>query len=80
MQMETVGFASSNSNIAAVSHFQMFLQGSDLDIDKSYMMGLEMDDNGRYLGWSNLFNLDSLENIEASETLPMPTGRTYVYS
>lgn len=80
MQMETIAFTGANSNVAAVSHFQMFLQGSDLDIDKSYMMGLEMDDNGRYLGWSNLFNLDSLENIEASETLPMPTGRTYTYS
>lgn len=80
MQMETVGFTGPNSNVAAVSHFQMFLQGSDLDIDKSYMMGLEMDDNGRYLGWSNLFDLNSLENIEASETLPMPTGRTYTYS
>jgi len=58
----------------------MFLQGSDLDIDKSYMMGLVMDNNGRYLGWSKLFDLTSLENIEASETLPLPQERTYVKS
>lgn len=80
MQMETVGFTGIGSNISAVSHFQMFLQGSDLDIDKSYMMGLVMDNNGRYLGWSKLFDLTSLENIEASETLPLPQGRTYVKS
>ena len=78
MQMETVAFTGVGNNIAAVSHFQMFLQGSDLDIDKSYMMGLVMDDNGRYLGWSDLFDLSSLENIEASETLPMPQNRKYI--
>lgn len=77
MQMETVAFTGVGSNVAAVSHFQMFLQGSDLDIDKSYMMGLVMDNNGRYLGWSDLFDLSSLENIEASETLPMPQNRNY---
>jgi hypothetical protein len=41
------------------------------------MMGLVMDNNGRYLGWSNLFDLTSLENIEASETLPMAQNRKY---
>lgn len=35
-------------------------------------MGLCFDENGLYEGWSNLFNYDSIENLNASEYLPMP--------
>ena len=41
------------------------------------MMGLSFDNNGIYMGWSDLFNYNSLEEIEASEELPMPRGRKY---
>ena len=42
------------------------------DIDKAYIMGLAFDDNGQYIGWSSLFNYNSLETIQASEYLPLP--------
>ena len=32
-------------------------------------MGLCFDDNGKYLGWSNLFNYDNEATLEASEKL-----------
>jgi hypothetical protein len=44
------------------------------------MMGLNFDNNGIYMGWSDLFSYNSLEEIEASEELPMPRGRKYVNS
>lgn len=35
-------------------------------------MGLCFDTNGKYIGWSNLFNYSTKETLEASEYLPMP--------
>lgn len=78
MKMECIGFNGVDTNYCAVSHFQTFLQGSDYDIDKSYMMGLNFDNNGLYMGWSDLFSYNSLAEIEASEELPMPKGRKYI--
>jgi hypothetical protein len=40
-------------------------------------MGHSFDDNGVYIGWSNLFKYSSLEALQASEQLPMPQGRRY---
>ena len=80
MKMECVGFNGVDTNYCAVSHFQAFLQGSDYDIDKSYMMGLNFDNNGIYMGWSDIFSYNSLEEIEASEELPMPSGKRYQYN
>jgi Glu-tRNA(Gln) amidotransferase subunit E-like FAD-binding protein len=42
------------------------------------MMGLNFDNNGLYMGWSDLFSYNSLKEIEASEELPMPKGRKYI--
>jgi len=35
-------------------------------------MGLAFDDNGQYIGWSSLFNYNSIDTIKASEYLPLP--------
>ena len=43
-------------------------------------MGYEFDDNGRYIGWSDLFDTSSIETLKASEYLPIPNGVTYVKS
>ena len=40
-------------------------------------MGLSFDGNGRYVGWSNLFDYSSLSTIKASEYLPMPKRKVY---
>lgn len=42
-------------------------------------MGLSFDTNGKYLGWSNLFNYNSIEELEASEKLPMPKNVKHMY-
>lgn len=77
MQMETVAFAGVSSNQCFVSHWQTWLQGSDYDIDKAYLMGLSFDDNGTYVGWSTLFDYSSLSTLKASEYLPMPKKKVY---
>lgn len=40
-------------------------------------MGLNFDSNGKYFGWSNLFDYSSIENLNASEQLPMPQNIKY---
>lgn len=42
------------------------------DIDKAYIMGLSFDGNGKYVGWSTLFDHSTLATLEASEWLPYP--------
>lgn len=80
MKMKSVGFSSSEKNIVYVSHWQTWLQGSDYDIDKAYIMGNEFDANGFYIGWSPLFRFDSIEALNASETLPTPNGRRTMFA
>lgn len=77
MQMKCVGFTGTATNQCFVSHWQTWLQGSDYDIDKAYIMGHNFDDNGVYIGWSDQFKYSSLEAIKASEQLPMPQGRRF---
>jgi len=35
-------------------------------------MGLAFDDNGSYVGWSNLFDYTDIDTLTASEKLPLP--------
>lgn len=75
MPQRVVAFDNNDINTAYVSTFQLFLQGSDLDIDAVTLLGSEFDDNGKYVMWSNLADISSVENLEASQQLPFPTGR-----
>nr|DAH58204.1 MAG TPA: hypothetical protein [Bacteriophage sp.] len=77
MQMRAVALTQSSKNIVYVSHWQIWLQGSDYDIDKAYIMGYEFDDNGKYVGWSDLFDYSSIEGLKASEYLPIPDNVIY---
>lgn len=79
MKMKAVAFTSSDKNVVNVSHWQTWLQGSDYDIDKAYIMGYEFDTNGQYVGWSPYFNYSTIESLKASEKIPTPNGRLYMY-
>jgi hypothetical protein len=78
--MLCVGYTGTSTNQCFVSHWQTWLQGSDYDIDKAYIMGHSFDDNGVYIGWSNMFKYSSVEALKASEQLPMPDGTVYTLS
>lgn len=47
------------------------MQGK-LDIDKAYVMGQEVGDDGKIIKYSNLFDYSSLETLQASLWLPVP--------
>lgn len=78
MKMRTVGFTQVNNNRIYVSHFQAWLQGADYDIDKAYVMGFNFDDNGQFIGWSDLFDYSSNEALESSCSLPVPRNSKWV--
>lgn len=78
MKMKNVAFSGIKTGQCFVAAIQTWLQGSDYDIDKAYVMGLSFDSNGKYIGWSDLFNYDSIELLNASEELPVPKGVKYV--
>lgn len=73
MGMDTVAFIKGDANDVYVSHWQLFLQGSDYDIDKIYMMMYAMK-NGLFVGWSPSFDLTQFNK---SEKIPLPTGKKY---
>jgi hypothetical protein len=74
--MNTVGYTRSRKNVCYVTPWQTYLQGSDYDIDKAYIIGCEIDKNGLYVAWSPLFDYSTLETLKASEKLPFPSGKT----
>jgi hypothetical protein len=76
MTQRVVGFDNSDINTAMVSTFQLFLQGSDLDIDAVTLLGYEFDKNGKFVAWSPYFEIDSKEKLEASKNIPLPTGES----
>lgn len=72
MTMKCIGWTTNTKNMAYVSHFQIYLQGSDYDIDKAYIMGQSYDGNGVYIKWSPLFDFTNLKTLEISKQLPTP--------
>lgn len=48
MEMKNVAYYKTKSNEAYVSVFQIFIQGSDFDIDKAYLMGYGFNRAGHY--------------------------------
>ena len=78
MSMNIVGFTGGTDNRVYVSHFQAWLQGSDYDIDKGYALGYNFDNNGIFIGWSNLFDYMTKESLESSCYLPIPKHTTWI--
>lgn len=73
MAMKVVGFEESGVNNAYVSRMQIWLQGSDYDIDKVSLLGYEFN-SGKFVKWSPEMNLTTKLHLKASEKLPFPTG------
>jgi hypothetical protein len=74
--MKLVGYLPIAENECMVSHWQTLLQGSDYDIDKSYITGYSFDGNGLFKDWSPLFDYSSERTLEESLKLPTPSGIT----
>ena len=74
MPMKLVAFDESGVNSAYVNRMQLYLQGSDFDVDKASLLG-SVFHNGKYVRWSPFMSLSSIEMLKASETLPFPSGK-----
>ena len=75
MPMKVVAFEAPDINTAYVSTAQFLFQGSDLDIDAVSLASFSFDKSGRYILHSPYGNTETLENLEASMTIPFPTGK-----
>ena len=75
MAMQVVGFDDSGTNEAYVNYWQLWLQGSDYDIDKVSLLGAAFTKDGRYIQWSPFFSFRNTQEFEASQTLPYPSGK-----
>ena len=74
MAMRIEAFGLENTNSAYVSRDQLWLQGSDYDIDKISLLGLKFN-HGKLVVWSPFFSLKSTAAFLASKKLPFPTNR-----
>lgn len=80
MEMKNIAYLKTRSNDAYVSIWQIWLQGSDFDIDKAYILGSGFNSNGQFETWSPISNYSSLEQLNALERLPIPKGIKSVVS
>jgi len=75
MPMKIVAFTDTGLNSAYVSRFQLWLQGSDFDIDKVSLLSKEFS-NGKYITWSSIQEI-ALQNpkwFEQVQYIDYPTG------
>ena len=74
MEMKNVAYFDTEANDAYVSLWQIWLQGSDFDIDKAYIIGYGFDKHAQFELTSNAFNYSSKEQLDILEKFPIPSG------
>ena len=72
MAMDLVAFSDSDTNEVYVPNSQTWLQGSDYDIDKLYILGYSLGLNGVC---NTLSNLQGLKSTDFVLKLPLPDGK-----
>ena len=75
MPMKIVAFDNPNINTAFVSTAQIWLQGSDYDIDAVSIAAYDIDNSGRLKLWSPYADITNMQNMNDSMRLPFPTGK-----
>ena len=76
MPMEIVGYTDSEVNDVYVPVQQFFLQGSDLDIDKVYLLGYGVNESGKIQINSKLAEIAEYDYDDLMKLLP-PNGKKY---
>ena len=74
MNIEVIDFADTDTNYIWVPKMLMMLQGSDLDIDKAYCMGYDVNDAG-YI--STLSDLSKSDKYDVDDILLLPQIEEY---
>ena len=76
MAMKVIAFENANVNNAYVSTAQIWLQGSDYDIDAVSLQTYQVDKNGKISLWSPYTQRMSLDLFNRSLKIPFPTGKS----
>lgn len=76
MPMKNIAYMPGGSNDVYVSIHQIFLQGSDFDIDKAYILGNGYSNKGKIDLWTNLSNYSNTDQLTALMNLPVPNQTT----
>lgn len=74
MPMKVVAYEDLDINNAYVSTHQIWLQGSDYDIDCVSLLTYNIDLSGRFVGWSPYFDISTEQNFTQSTEFDYPTG------
>ena len=77
MIMKVAAFTGSNINNVFVTKWQQWLQGSDYDIDKLYIMSFALNDDGTLPTFSNLMHKYVVKNPTEILALNSPNGVRY---
>lgn len=80
MTMKVEGFTNVDVNDCFISDMQIWLQGSDFDVDKVTVMGCAFTNSGRYIKWSKYMVDDTLKALNITSKLKFPTGRKTIVS
>lgn len=75
MPMEVVAFDDVDVNSAYVSDAQIWLQGSDYDVDAVSLALNSVTKSGMYASWSKYANLQNMDLLNASCNMPFPKGK-----
>jgi hypothetical protein len=75
MAMENVGFTGSDLNNIYVSRWQIWIQGSDFDIDVAYNLMYSINKHGKLYDYSPYFDYTSYKTLQASLKLPKPNSK-----
>lgn len=76
LKTKCISLLKTSNNVVYISPWAQWLEGADFDADKMYLMGYDFNDNGKFMGWSPLFNYNDIELLHISERLPFPTGKS----
>lgn len=74
MTMKVEGFTNIGVNDCYISDMQVWLQGSDFDVDKVTLMGLSFTRSGQLKTWSKYIRYQTEKEYEITSKIKFPTG------
>lgn len=75
MTMKVEGFTNVGINDCYISDMQVWLQGSDFDVDKVTLMGKAFTNFGELKTWSKYIRYQDVKELEITSQIKFPTGK-----
>lgn len=74
MKMKVEGFTNVGVNDCYISDMQVWLQGSDFDVDKVTLMGISLTNSGLLKTWSKYIRFYNQDEYKITSKIEFPTG------